>query len=284
MLPLVPINPFNVASKPSPAASVATTTIVSNQKTVASTATMQSKPKLAFSIDALVGGERKNDTTPPSPVQRLRIIGPPRLNNNSPPNHHESQEPLELRSSRLKPSSSTSPPPPPLHLNRTTSVINRPIAQDSDPPESGNSPIRECSSRDQTQSPIPATDHPHSSRSTTPLHSPREATSPTEQRLFKTLPTLPPGLVRPFPLPAPGSLPLIRPPDGQPSNLPPLLGHTSSNPLMPPSPTAAAPTSNPHLLAAQFQMAAVLAHHQQQQQQQQHHQLHRRQPITCLLT
>ncbi|XP_073818131.1 empty spiracles homeobox protein E5 [Musca autumnalis] len=282
MLPLVPINPFAVTSKPSPAASVATTApIITAGKTVATTAavTMHSKPKLAFTIDALVGGERKPEPTPPSPIPltpRLRIIGPPRLNNSSPTiihnNHETPLEPLELRNSRLTTTTSSPTPPPPSQVGRTSSVINRPIGQDGETSENANSPTRDSTSRDHNQSPLPADNHPPSSRSTTPLHSPREATSPAEQRIFKTLPTLPPGLVRPFPLPAPGTLPLIRPPDGgQPSSVS-MLGHSPTNPLMPPSPTApSAPTTNPHLLAAQFQMAAVLAHHQQQQQAQHHH-------------
>ncbi|XP_061386685.1 homeotic protein empty spiracles [Musca vetustissima] len=293
MLPLVPINPFNVASKANPAAAVVTSNINPIKSTTAATTTtttvavtMHSKPKLAFTIDALVGGEQRKTTDAPRSTSpnnsyqpRLRIIGAPRLTSNSPTNQnlnsHENLEPLELRSNRLNNTS----PTPLLQNPRSTAVIKRPQSDAETNDINVSSPIRDCTSRDEhTQSPTPLDNHAASSRSTTPLHSPppppttaagaATATSPTEQRLFKSLPTLPPGLVRPFPLPAPGTLPLIRPPDGaQPS----ILGHSPTNPLLPPSPTGPTPTSNPHLLAAQFQMAAVLAHHQQQQQQQQHH-------------
>ncbi|XP_075144698.1 empty spiracles homeobox protein E5 [Haematobia irritans] len=268
MLPLVPINPFAVASKPNataaaPVKSVATTNVP---------VSVHTKPKLAFTIDALVG-ERK---TEPSPQQtplnpRLRVIAPPtRLSTSSPPteaNTGDMPEPLELRNSRPGVVAPLSP------NHSRTSVINRGDREGScsTPP-----PLRECnstSSRDQTQSPGPSADQqPHSSRSTTPLHSPREidASPVTEQRLFKSLPSLPPGLVRPFPLPAPtANMPLIRSADGPPPTSGPLIPHSPTTSLIPPSTNGPSP-SNPHLLAAQFQMAAVLAHHQHQQQQQQH--------------
>ncbi|XP_065360138.1 histone-lysine N-methyltransferase 2D [Calliphora vicina] len=281
MLPLVPINPFAVAHKitnPSAnAAAAKTNTITSTTNTNSSSNT---KPKLAFSIDALVGGGggggnvkdsfRNVEYGPPHNSAILPNLEPLKRTCTSPVRFSSDSglsvvEPLELRNSIRDIKSSISPTS---SQHRQSPVISSSQESDHLTPthELNTSPLRE-----HTQSPTPNDLAPAaSSRSTTPLHSPRETQD--EQRKFIT--QLPPGLVRPFPLPAPANMPLIRPLHSPQDS--PLINHPPSTSLLPPPPNnpalPGAATSNPHLLAAQFQMAAVLAHHQQQQQQQQQQQ------------
>ncbi|XP_023309188.2 muscle segmentation homeobox [Lucilia cuprina] len=280
MLPLVPINPFVVAHKiTNPSANAAAAKTNSSTSTTNTTTSSNTKPKLAFSIDALVGGGggggvvkdsfRSVEYCPPQNLALHPTIEPPKRTSTSPVRYSSNSdlagvEPLELRNSTrdIKPSIS-----PITSQQRQSPVITSSQESGTQTPtrEFNNSPLRE-----HTQSPTPNDLAPAaSSRSTTPLHSPRE-TGQDEQRIFKT--QLPPGLVRPFPLPAPANMPLIRPLHSPQDST--IINHPPSSSLLPPppnNPALAGPTSNPHLLAAQFQMAAVLAHHQQQQQQQQQH-------------
>ncbi|KAM7361598.1 empty spiracles homeobox protein E5 [Cochliomyia hominivorax] len=275
MLPLVPINPFAVAHKiTNPSANAAAKTNNSTSTTNTNT-NSNTKPKLAFSIDALVGGggdgnvkegfNKQDSNHQQNSLESLKrsSFSPVRFPSDS---GLASLEPLELRNSSRDIKTSVSPSSSSQHRQSPVITSSQESVNVTPTRDLNNSPLRETNNQSPLTNDLAAANS--SSRSTTPLHSPRDTQD--EQRIFKT--QLPPGLVRPFPLPAPANMPLIRPLHSPQETA--LLNHPPSTSLLPPppnNPALSGTTSNPHLLAAQFQMAAVLAHHQQQQQQQQQH-------------
>ncbi|XP_001663802.2 homeotic protein empty spiracles [Aedes aegypti] len=209
------------------------------------------KPRIGFSIESIVGGNRMSKSPPPphfSPNSESSERPSSPFSDNSypsdfPPGHlrfpqtaadlqralripRESCSPSEFspRIQRLNHSSS-----PPVDLNRNNRHPDSPA---------------ECQDLSQTRSPPLAQTRLTPEDRTSPSPSPQPPTQATKPIV---VPGIPAGLVRPFPVAPPNHLNDLKPPLPH----PPFL-----------NPQEMANLHNQHLLAAQFQAAAALAHAQ----------------------
>ncbi|XP_062565188.1 homeotic protein empty spiracles-like [Armigeres subalbatus] len=209
------------------------------------------KPRIGFSIESIVGGNRISKSPPPphfSPnSESSERPSSPFSDNSYPSDFHPGhlrfpQTAADLQNALRLPRGSCSPSDyssriqqlnhsssPPVDLN----LINR----------HPNSPV-ECQDLSQTRSPPPPQTRLSPEDRTSPTSSPQPLTTATKPIV---VPGIPAGLVRPFPVPPPNHMNDLKTPLPH----PPFLNAQEMTNL-----------HNQHLLAAQFQAAAALAHAQ----------------------
>lgn len=176
------------------------------------------KQKIGFSIESIVGNDAAPSTN--SPTALLKSESLQQQQNHHQSLHQQQRHDIQDIITRLHNSTNN------VFSSSHNNLSPPPVQTRLTPDDQGSPPLK----RLRTPSPLPS------------------ATSPQQQNLCNmskqspiVVPGMPPGLIRPFPVPPP-NLPDIK-------AIPPYIG----------SPEMVAPQHNPHLLAAaQFQMAAAL--------------------------